>query len=174
MSTYKTLNICPCANKKILYNIFILQACAACLDSISVKLIVYFLQKTFVPRNFLLIIANNIIPRWCSDIIVQVTKTEKEWWNAMKIMRVLSEKKWWNAMKMIRILSPSPIIWASDDLRPIQSSDCTKSKDVLQVAKISFWSQKKRNILKLLQNQFSDFFFQFSSNKNFHFKILGL
>ena len=50
-------------------------------------------------ENFLLFIHNNIIAGChCNDIIVQLTKSEKVWWNAVKI---------------VRILSPSRIIWAS-------------------------------------------------------------
>ena len=68
------------------------------------------------------------------------------------------QKEWCYAMKIMRILSPSHIICASNDPRPIQLLDCTDSKGALQVAKSSFWSQKMRNVLKLIQNQFSDFF----------------
>ena len=56
---------------------------------------------TFIPSNFLLFIANNIISNTYN--IAQVTKTEKEW----------------DVMKMMRILCPSHIIWAFDDLLPI-------------------------------------------------------
>ena len=59
-------------------------------------------------------------------------------------------------MKIMRILSPSPIIWESDDLRPIQSLG-TNSKNAFQVAKLSFRSQKMRIVPKFMQNQFSDF-----------------
>ena len=59
--------------------------------------------------NFLLFMDNDIIPRnRRSDMIVQLTKTEKVWRNGMQ---------------MGRSLLPLVIIWASDDLRLIQLLD---------------------------------------------------
>ena len=56
------------------------------------------------------------------------------------------------------------LAWVFD---PIQSLDCTNSKGALQVAKLSFWSRKMHNVLKLMQAQFSDFIFILSFNKIF-------
>ena len=80
----------------------------------EVILSIYFFSQNFESSTFILsknTYRNNIISRSRSHIIVQLTNTEKERWNAIKIMRILSpsrkEKKRWNAMKMTRILSPS-------------------------------------------------------------------
>ena len=76
---------------KILYNIFILQACAACLENYFSQIDSLRSATIFVPRNFLLFIAmrNNIIWRCRSDIIIKLTKTKKEWWNVMKMIPFL-------------------------------------------------------------------------------------
>ena len=75
----QTLNIFPYASKNIFNSIFILQACAVCFETYFSKIDSLRSATTFVPRNFLLFIANNIISRWRSDIIVRVTEREKEW-----------------------------------------------------------------------------------------------
>ena len=55
--TYKTLNICPYVNKKVLYNNFILQTYAACLENSFSQIDSLRFAASFVPRNFLLFIA---------------------------------------------------------------------------------------------------------------------
>ena len=46
----------PCANKKIFYNIFILQACAERLENYFRKIDSLHSATTFVPRKFLIFI----------------------------------------------------------------------------------------------------------------------
>ena len=112
----KIVNICPYAKAKKYYMFSYFKCALRVLKIISAKFIAYVLQQhLFLASSSCysfqwLFIArcNYIISRCRSTIIVQVTKTEKEWWNAMKIMR---------------ISSPSHIIWASDDPRSIQSLD---------------------------------------------------
>ena len=90
------------------------------LKTVSVKLIAYVLQQHLCLASFCYLFqqifiarCKYIIPRCRSDIIVQ---------------------EWWNALEMRRISSLSHIIWASGDLRNIQSLDYTNSRDALRAS----------------------------------------